>query len=87
MEFSEGVRKIVQNCSSVPVVDFDVLVSLRVVHEPHQLQMEDRREGEELYSFFCFLWDKKKREMTIFIRATLNMKIFLVFCSSNNGRH
>ena len=42
----------------LPVIDLDVLVSLWVIHEPHQLQMEDRRESEELHSFFCFLQSK-----------------------------
>lgn len=44
---------------SLPVVYFDVLVSLRVVHEPHQLQVKDRGESEEFDSFFCFLWHKE----------------------------
>lgn len=39
----------------LPVVYLDILVSLRVIHEPHQLQMKDWREGKELHSFFCFL--------------------------------
>ena len=42
----------------LPVIDLDVLVSLWVVHEPHQLQMKDRRESEELHSFLCFLQSK-----------------------------
>lgn len=39
----------------VPVVNLDVLVSLWVVHEPHELQVEDRREREELHTLFRFL--------------------------------
>lgn len=39
----------------VPVVNLDVLVCLWVIHEPHELQVEDRREREELHTLFRFL--------------------------------
>lgn len=82
-----------QNSPALPVIDFDVLVSLRVVHEPHQLQVEDRREGEELDSFFCFLRNKGEKKGTTYVyRSILYMimdhsQIFFikaVFHSSNN---
>ena len=38
-----------------PVIDFDVLVGLRVVHEPHQLEVQDGGEGEELDPLLSFL--------------------------------
>lgn len=39
----------------VPVINLDVLVCLWVIHEPHELQVEDWREREELHTLFCFL--------------------------------
>lgn len=57
----------------LPVVYFDILVGLWVIHEPHQLQVEDRWEGEKLDSFLCFL--QHKRNHSIYIGA-LNLSMY-----------
>lgn len=44
---------------ALPVINLDVLVSLWVIHESHQLQVEDWREGQELNTFLCFLKRKQ----------------------------
>lgn len=43
----------------LPVVNLDILVGLWVIHEPHQLQMKDWREGKKLHSLFRFLQYKQ----------------------------
>lgn len=48
----------------LPVIYFDILVGLWVIHEPHQLQVEDWWKGEKLDSFLCFLQHKTNTPFT-----------------------
>lgn len=69
----------------LPVINLDVLVGLWVVHEPHQLQMKDRREGEELHSFFCFLRYKQTNGLKTSTLHPSSRKVKIRLMATYNG--